>query len=77
MTIKKLVCPVCDQLAIGTIDTVPVVAEFEESSDPFVREYSGYSKVWWEEQKTNENEKGEIELVCANGHDWFSEVKYQ
>ena len=77
MTIKNLVCPVCKELAIGTIEAMSAVAEFEESSDPFIREYSGHSTVWWEEQKTNQNEKGEIELVCANGHDWFSEVTYQ
>jgi hypothetical protein len=76
MKLEKPLCPVCTMPAEGAVDIVPGVAYFEDSDDPSVREFSGYSNMWWEESQTKENEKGEVLLVCPNGHDWFSPAEY-
>lgn len=75
MNLQTPLCPECGRPALGTVEALAGVAEFENFEDPFVREYSGYTRVWWDEQKTKRNQKGEIELVCEEAHSWFSEVK--
>lgn len=75
MILKTPLCPKCGRPALGTVEALAGVAEFEECENLFIRKHSGYTRVWWDEQKTNRNQKGEIELICEEAHSWFSEVK--
>jgi hypothetical protein len=76
MKLAKPLCPECGSVAEGTVERVMGVAYLDDSDDPSVRDHSGYSRMWWETSETSENKKGEVELVCPNGHDWFSPVEY-
>lgn len=67
-------CPECNSLARGTVETLSVCAEFELGSDGTL-EYSGYTESSWEDQETNRDGEGRCELVCENGHRWFSKME--
>ena len=69
MRLEPLFCPECGEMARGTLETVSGVAEFELAQDGAV-EYTGYTDVWWDEQRTLADEGGNIRLVCPKGHDW-------
>lgn len=30
--------------------------------------------VWWDEQKTVRDSQNRIQLICHNGHDWFTQL---
>jgi hypothetical protein len=66
-------CPDCNSSARGTVETVPACAEFELGSDG-TADYSGNTEAFWEEQETNRDRDGRVELVCENGHHWFSKM---
>ena len=66
-------CPECKSPARGTVETIPACAEFERCSRG-IAEYSGETEISWDEQETNRDSKGRVELVCENGHQWFSKM---
>lgn len=69
LRLESLYCPECGEFARGTVETLSGVAEFEVAADGTIA-YSGYTDVWWEEQRTVTDDGGNVRLVCANGHDW-------
>lgn len=55
-------------MARGTVETISGVAEFDALDDRLVT-YSGYTDVWWGEQRTVTDDGGNARPVCTNGHD--------
>ncbi len=83
MRLHQPVCPVCGELAIGTIERLSGRAEFASVAADGTAEYSGQTQVWWEEQKTalqNDSapESGEnLPLViCPNAHEWPTAIEW-
>lgn len=74
MKLATPACPECGGPARGTVERLAGVAEFYDRADGEV-EYSGWTDVWWDEQKTVTNEAGQAKLICPEGHDWFSDVE--
>ena len=67
-------CPECNSPARGTVETLPACAEFERGAEG-TPEYSGWTEVLWDEQKTNRDREGRVELICDNRHRWFSNIE--
>lgn len=67
-------CPECGESARGTVDTISACAEFGEINGGET-EYIGDTDVWWDEQKTNLNDAGDSEVICKNGHEWFTKIE--
>ena len=67
-------CPHCNAPARGTVETVPACAEFDFDSDGTAA-YSGSTEASWEEQETNRDGEGRVELVCEDSHRWFSKME--
>lgn len=76
MKIKIKNCPECGEEARGTVEELSGVALFVDDDGDDV-EYLGETEIWWDEQRTRTNEKGEVELVCEGGHSWFSAVEHE
>ena len=74
MRFDPLLCPECGEMARGTVETITGVAEFDAADDGTVT-FSGYTHVWWEEQRTIEDAGGNVRLVCHNGHDWSARMQ--
>ena len=74
--LEPLFCPECGEMARGSLETVAGVAEFELAPDGAVR-YTGYTDVWWDEQRTVADEGGNVRLVCPQGHDWAARETQQ
>lgn len=69
-------CPTCGLEADGTVESFAGRA-FLDFDDAGHADYSGYTDVWWNEQRTNTNTAGEAELICPQGHSWFSPVDWE
>jgi hypothetical protein len=67
-------CPECGEDLRGTIESVKGVAELSLQDDGETFEYSGSTDVWWDEQRAIRDHEGRVNLICHNGHDWFSKV---
>jgi hypothetical protein len=67
-------CPECGDPPRGTIERLQGVAELfpEDAENTF--EYSGTTDVWWDEQRSVRDRQGRVNLVCHDGHEWFSKV---
>ena len=61
-------------MARGTLETITGVAEFDALDDGTVK-FSGYTHVWWEEQRTIEDAGGNVRLICHYGHDWAARME--
>jgi len=70
MNFKPIRCPECNELAKGTIDTVPGVALFTVDPDTGDAEYDGETKMNWDGQECLTDENDMILLCCPNGHNW-------
>ena len=66
-------CPVCKSPPIGTVEMLSACAQFDHNSDGTV-EYSGFTETLWDEQETNTDSEGRVELMCDNSHRWFSKM---
>lgn len=82
MKFETMTCPDCGKRAIGTLETVPGVAMFDESIDGPDEsgevEYDGFTDLNWNEGKSQRNSDGLILLTCGNGHEWPSkEVSHE
>jgi hypothetical protein len=64
-------CPVCDELAKGTLESVPGMAllMFNEQGEA---EYLGETEIFWNDQVTRFDRRGRVTLLCTNGHEWRS-----
>lgn len=75
MKLKTPCCPTCNKPATGTVESLKGVAEFAGDPSAGPVEYGGNTKVWWDEQKTDRDEKGRAIVVCEEGHDWPTEIE--
>jgi hypothetical protein len=67
-------CPECGGLAIGTLEELEAWArlDFDDNGEA---EYSGYTEVIWETQRTVVNIEDEtVTLECEAGHQWRSKM---
>jgi hypothetical protein len=64
-------CPVCNELAKGTLESVPGMALliFKQEGEA---EYLGETEIFWKDQVTRFDRKGRVTLLCTNGHQWRS-----
>ena len=83
MRLHKPICPQCGELAIGTVERLSGRAEFTPVQEDGTTEYSGWTEIWWDEQKTvhQDNEAPESAenlplVICCNGHDWPSPIDW-
>ncbi len=83
MKIHRLLCPQCGEPAIGTVERLSGRAEFTPVADDGTTEYSGWTEIWWEEQKTvyQHDEAPESAdnlplVICANGHNWPTPIDW-
>lgn len=62
-------CPVCGELASGTLETVPGLALlcFDENGEAA---YVGETKIAWNDQVTCHDREGQVTLECPDGHRW-------
>lgn len=74
MKFATMNCPDCGEPARGTVETVSGAALLSNPQLDGSVEYSGETDIWWDEQRTVRDPMGRVQLVCRNGHDWFSEV---
>jgi hypothetical protein len=64
-------CPVCDELAKGTLESLPGMALliFKQEGEA---EYLGETEIFWNDQVTRFDRKGRVTLLCTNDHRWRS-----
>lgn len=62
-------CEECGGEPIGTLETLPGLAELEKQPDGSY-EYGGYTRVYWDGQTTDMPEPNVVILCCDNGHEW-------
>lgn len=67
-------CPECNEPARGSVEALSGVAVFTDPAPDGSVDYEGDTQIWWDEQKTVRDRQGRVQLICHNGHDWFSEV---
>ena len=62
-------CPVCGELARGSLEQVPGLALllFDEHGKA---EYEGETTMFWDDQNTVHDENGRVTLECPAGHRW-------
>ncbi|HWP59494.1 MAG TPA: hypothetical protein VNL14_16500 [Candidatus Acidoferrales bacterium] len=53
---------------------MPGCALIQQADECGGYEYMGGTDMWWDEQWTKTDEQGRVNLVCRNGHDWWTEV---
>jgi hypothetical protein len=54
----------------GTLETLSGCAlayEFDETGEP---NYQGETEIWWDEQKTVTNDKGQMLYLDEDGNEW-------
>ena len=64
-------CPTCGEVAEGTVDIIPGVAYLEFNEDG-TAEHTGETDVWWDDQYTERDDAGDVDLYCENAHRWTS-----
>ncbi len=75
-------CPECGEPATGTFERLIGRADFDREPRPDGEvEYSGWTEVWWDEQRTMLENNDEPEgpdnrplVCCHNGHIWPSVI---
>ena len=82
MKIHQPTCPECGEAAVGTVERLMGRAEFTTVADDGTTEYSGWTEIWWDEQRTvhqKDAPKGpdNLPLVCCpNGHSWPTAIDW-
>lgn len=74
MKFETLNCPECGEPAAGSVERISGRANFTEPDVDGDIAHAGDTEVWWDEQKTVINKKGEWNLICYQGHEWFSKM---
>lgn len=73
MILKSPLCPTCNKPAVGTVETLPGIARFIEEAAPNLEmDYDGTTEVDWNGQTTNEDEEGNLQVSCEDGHFWYT-----
>ncbi len=74
MRFNPTLCPKCQCVPQGTLETVPGVASlFEVEGESGVFEYEGYTDMWWDGQTTIRDAAGLVTLTCGE-HEWKAEM---
>jgi hypothetical protein len=84
MKLHKPTCPECGEPARGTVERLCGCAEFAGEPGPDTPvEYSGWTEIWWDEQRTVHQKKGAPEgpdnlplVCCPNGHSWPTAIDW-
>jgi hypothetical protein len=83
MKIHQPQCPECGELAIGTVERLSGRAEFTPLRSDGTTEYSGWTEVWWDEQRTAHQDDTQPEsptnlplVCCDNGHSWPTAIDW-
>lgn len=69
MNLNPCQCPECHSDPVGTVEHLSGAAMLERTTDG-VFQYSGDTKIWYDEQKTDRDENDRVLLICENGHEW-------
>lgn len=59
----KVYCPLCKTLASATVESIPGTAQLQETEDGL--EYQGETKVEWDGQKTERDDRGLTIFWCG------------
>jgi len=83
MKIHTSLCSKCGEPAYGTLEIIHGCACIGEPDDDGVTDYTGYTDVWWDDQKTvlqfPDRDPGpdNLPLVCCrNGHTWPTQIEW-
>jgi hypothetical protein len=84
MRLLAPLCPECGKPANGTLERLAGRAEFDGAPGLGTDVgYSGFTDVWWDEQRTALERDGEPRgpgnrpmVCCANGHVWPTAIDY-
>lgn len=68
-------CPQCNQPARGTVEVLSGMATIAIEEDGEYDHDGNGTEIWWDCAETKTNERGEISLICREGHEWFSPVE--
>jgi len=73
MRLDPPTCPVCGQVARGTVETIPGLAllSFDERGEA---DYSGGTEVHWDGQAVDRDSQGRVRLICPAGHQWLATI---
>ena len=63
-------CPECGGEPVGTVEHVHGLALLLPNGQGGY-EYSGYTQVWWDDQKSVTDTVGRVLLQCAEEHQWY------
>lgn len=74
MRFNPIECPECGKTARGTLEHLSGVALLGVYEDG-TADYEGDTEVFWDEQRSVQDEQGRVTLVCSNGHDWRAETR--
>jgi len=70
-----LICPTCQAPARGTVERLTGVALLSEPDADGRVEYTGWTDVWWDEQRSVTDKRGRVRLICHAGHEWWAEIQ--
>jgi len=73
MRFKVPKCPQCGADAIGTVERVWGIAEFDPPDEDGTVEYSGYTRILWDSQ-TTESTANDATLLTCGTHEWGSDL---
>jgi hypothetical protein len=76
MRIQPANCPVCGEIAHGTLDTIPGVALLMPNEDSSF-DWAGETEVFWDGQTTDLDAEGRATVRCSNGHSWEATLVYE
>lgn len=71
-------CPKCGELAHGTVENIPGVAEFSEVDDDGVTDHCGETDVFWDGQEQVFGENGKPLVECGDCyHHWETDIDWE
>ncbi len=73
MKLETFKCPDCGEPPKGTVETLNGCAVLSPGENGTF-EYSGFTEIWWDEQRTEYDEQERVHLICEKGHEWYSRV---
>ena len=83
MKLHKPLCPECGEPAHGTVERLSGYAQFTPLKEDGSTEYSGWTEIWWDEQRTVHQKEDAPEgpdnlplVCCPNGHDWPTAIDW-
>jgi hypothetical protein len=83
MKLHKPICPECGEPANGTVERLSGRADFSPPGADGTTEYTGWTEIWWDEQRTAHQKDrapegpNNLPLVCCpNGHEWPTAIDW-